>query len=324
MPQRRALLGALALAPLALPTMLRRARAQSAPASTQPQAPGFYRFKVGSFTATTIHDGFGTRPVDGLILNKPLSEVQDVLRAAFLPTDTLRIPFTVTFIDTGRDLIAFDTGNGVTQIPTAGKLWDNMALAGLDPARVTHVIMSHFHGDHIGGLLDASGSAKYPQAAIFVPETEWRFWTDASNETRSPELQRGTFANTVRRFAPYKDRVQPLADGAEAVPGIRAVAAYGHTPGHTAYHITDGPAEMMYLADTTNRPSPLAEHPDYHPLFDFDADMAEASRRRMFDRVATDRIAVTGYHFPFPAYGHMERTQAGYHFTPAEWSSIPS
>lgn len=323
MPNRRALL----IGVLALPAVLRHPRAQPAPATAPapaPANPAFYRFKVGSYTATTVHDGFATRPVEGLILNKPLPEVQAALRAAFLPTDILVVPFTVTFIDTGRHLVAFDTGNGPNPNPNSGKLWENMAAANIDPARVTHVVMSHFHGDHIGGLIEPSGAPKYPQAAIIVPETEWRFWTDAANETRTPEYQRGTFANTARRFAPYKDRVQVLADGAEAVPGIRAVAAYGHTPGHTAYHVADGPAEMIYLADTTNRPAPLAEHPDFHPVFDFDADMAEASRRRMFDRVATDRVAVTGYHFPFPAYGHMDRTQSGYHFVPAEWSSIPS
>lgn len=321
MSSRRTLL----LGALAAPVLIRAAHAQSAPAAPSApaaQPPGFYRFKVGSFTAITVHDGFGTRPVEGLIVNKPVAEVQAALRADFLPTDTLVVPYTVTFVDTGRHLVAFDTGNGPNSNPNSGKLWDNMAAAGIDPARVTHVVMSHFHGDHIGGLIEPSGAAKYPQAAIIVPETEWRFWTDASNETRSPEYQRGTFANTARRFAPYKDRVQTLADGAEAVPGIRAVAAYGHTPGHTAYHIADGANEMIYLADTTNRPAPLAEHPDFHPVFDFDADMAEATRRRMFDRVATDRIAVTGYHFPFPAYGHMDRTQAGYRFIPAEWSSV--
>lgn len=322
--RRSLLLGAMALPGLALSGTLRGARGQTAAAPVASQAPGFYRFKVGSFTATTVHDGFATRPVEGFVLNRPLQEVQAALRADYLPTDTLSIPFTVTFVDTGRHLVVFDTGNGVTQVPTAGKLWENMAAAGLDAARVTHVVMSHFHGDHIGGLIDAQAAAKYPNAEIVVPETEWRWWTDAANETRSPEYQRGTFANTARRFAPNKDRVRVLAGEGEAVPGIRAIPAYGHTPGHTAFVVADGASQMIYLADCTNRPSPLAEHPEFHPVFDFDADAAEASRRRMFDRVTADRTAVTGYHFPFPAYGHMDRTASGYRFVPAEWSSVPA
>lgn len=323
MPARRTvLLGALA-APLAAPILLHRACAQPAPAAPSDQAPGFYRFKVGNLNATTVHDGFGTRPLEGFVVNKPLPEVQAAFRDAFLPTDAVRLPYTVTFIDTGRNLVVFDSGNGATTVPTSGKLWENMAAAGLDAARVTHVVMSHFHGDHIGGLLDAEGGAKYPNAEIVVPEVEWRFWTDAGNETRSPPGQKPNFANTAKRFAPYKDRVRPVADGAEALPGIRAVAAYGHTPGHTCYHVADGSAELMFVADCTNRPVPLADHPDFHIVFDFDGDMAEAARRAIYDRVATDRIAITGYHFPFPAYGHMERTASGYHFVPVEWSAIP-
>ena len=317
MPDRRTLL----LGALAAPMLAGRARAQPAPPVTTTQAPGFYRFKVGGFTATTVHDGFASRPVEGLVVNKPLPEVQAAFRDAFLPTDTIRIPFTVTFIDTGRDLIAFDSGNGAVAVPTMGKLWGNMAAAGLDPDRVTHVVMSHFHGDHIGGLLDAAGAAKYRNAEVVVPEVEWRFWNDAGNEARSPAGQKANFANTAKRFAPYKDKVRVVAEGAEVLPGVQAVAAYGHTPGHTCYHIADGGAEMMFVADCTNRPVPLADHPDYHISYDFDGDLAEVARRRIYDRVSADRMAVTGYHFPFPAYGHMETTAAGYHFVPVEWSS---
>ena len=309
---------------LATPTLLRRAQAQgAAPAAATAQAPGFYRFKLGSFTVTMAHEGFVTRPVEGFVVNKPLAEVQQSLRDNFLPTDTLPIPFTVTVVDTGRALVVFDTGFGPGVVPTASSFFSNLRASGLDPARVTHVVVSHFHGDHITGLADNAGAALFPNAEIVVPETEWKFWTDASNEARSPAFQKQQFPNVAKRFAPYQaqNRIRQIADGAEAVPGIRAVAAYGHTPGHTAYHIADGNAQMMYVADATNRPVPLALHPDFQIVFDFDPTMAEATRRRIYDRVSADRLLITGFHFPFPATGHMLREAGGYRFIPSDWSS---
>ncbi len=282
--QRRATL----LAALATPTLIRAAAAQPAPAGEAPaaQAPGFYRFKVGSFTVTTVHDGFFRRPVEGFVRNAPLADVQRVLSEAFLPTDQIAIPFTVTFVDTGRQLVVFDSGNGITPAgATNGRMIANMAAAGIDPARVNVVAVSHFHGDHINGLLGANSARAFPNAEIVVPETEWRFWTDPGNQTRSPEGQRANFANTERRFAPYQGKIRQLAEGGEVVPGIRSVPAYGHTPGHTCYHVSDGSAEMMFVADTTNRPELLARRPDFQIIFDFDPEMAVTARRRIYDRV---------------------------------------
>ncbi len=323
-PNRRlALLGLPALLPA--PALLRSAAAQTAPAAPAApatQAPGFYRFKVGGFTVTTVHDGFRAVPLQGFVRNAPLEEVQKVLAESFLPTDTLRIPFTVTFVETPRGLVMFDSGNGVTPPgATVGRLAENMRAAGLDPARVSTVIISHFHGDHISGLTNADNAATFPNAEVVVPAVEWAWWTDTANEARTPEGQRPTFANTARRFGPYQGKIRQITDGAEVVPGIRAIAAHGHTPGHTVYHLADGSEQMMFVADTTNRPELVARRPDFHIVFDFDAQMAEATRRRIYDRAATDRIRITGYHFPFPANGYLANDGNGYRFVPADWSS---
>lgn len=315
-------LGGIATA-LAAPALPRGAFAQPAAAQAPAgQAPGFYRFKVGGFTVTTVHDGFAQRPVQGFVRNAPLEEVQKVLAESFMPTDTIRIPFTVTFVDTGSKLVVFDSGNGVTPAgATQGRMIANMAAAGIDPAKVELVVMSHFHGDHVNGLLNAADAAAFPNAEVVVPAVEWAWWSDTGNESRSPEGQRSNFANSARRFAPYQGKIRQVADGAEVIPGIRAVAAYGHTPGHTCYLIADGDAQAMFVADTTNRPELLARRPDFHIIFDFDPAMAEASRRRIYDRVAADRIRITGYHFPFPANGYLAKDGAGYRFVPADWSS---
>ncbi|MBL6080196.1 MBL fold metallo-hydrolase [Belnapia sp. T18] len=324
---RRLALGGLA-AGLAAPALLRGAAAQTAPAAPAPaaapvsQAPGFYRFKVGGFTITTVHDGFFVRPLEGFIRNAPLAEVQKVLAESFLPTDSFRIPFTVTFLDTGSRLVVFDSGNGVLPATaTQGKMIQNMAAAGIDPAKVDLVVMSHFHGDHVNGLLNGAGAAAFPNAEVVVPAAEWAWWSDTGNETRSPEGQRGNFANSARRFAPYQGKIRQVAAGVEVIPGIQAVAAHGHTPGHTCYLIADGNAQAMFVADTSNRPELLARRPEFHAVFDFDAQMAEAARRRIYDQVVADRIRITGYHFPFPANGYLAKDGGGYRFIPADWSS---
>lgn len=316
--RRRGILAATSL--LFSPSLIKAPNAQTAPAP-QVQTPGFHRFKVGSFTVTTVHDGFVARPLEGFVRNAPLAEVQGVLRDAFLPTDRMVIPYTVTFLDTGRDLIVFDSGNGVTPAgATIGRMIANMQAAGIDPTKVTRVVMSHFHGDHVNGLLNAEGAAAFPNAEVIVPEAEIAWWGDATNETRSPEGQRANFANSARRLAPYAARLRRIGPDAEVVPGVRSVAAYGHTPGHTCYHIADGADQMMFVADTTNRPELLARRPEFHIIFDFDAVAAEATRRRIYDRVATDRIRITGYHFPFPANGFLAKEGSGYRFVAADWS----
>jgi glyoxylase-like metal-dependent hydrolase (beta-lactamase superfamily II) len=222
-------------------------------------------------------------------------------------------------VDTGRHLVALDTGTAGMN-PSSRLLPGNMRAAGIDPTKVTHVVISHFHGDHINGLLTGA-DATYPNAEVVVPAGEWSFWNDESNATRSPERQRGNFANTKRRFAPYQGKVRQVQDGAEAVPGIRSVVAAGHTPGHSCYHIADGTAQAMFLGDLTNRPELFVHRPNWHVLFDFDAEMAEAGRRRILDRVATERMTVMGYHYPFPANGHIARDGQGYRFHLADWQS---
>ena len=315
---------ALPAAAQALPAAAQTAAAPAAAAPTA-QAPGFYRFKVGGWTITTVHDGFNRFPVASYITNAPADAVRALMAESLMTGDTIMVPFTITFAQKGDTFVVFDAGNGVTA-PTAtnGRMIANMAAAGISPAAITHVIHSHFHGDHIGGLLNAENGRAFPNAEIIVPATEWAWWTEAANETRSPERQRPSFANTARRFAPYQGRVRQITAG-EVIPGITAIDAFGHTPGQTIYRVSDGADQMMFLADVLNRPEIMMRRPGWHFLGDFDADTAVTTRRRVLDMVAADRVRVTGYHYVFPANGYVARhgagADAGYAFVPAEWSS---
>lgn len=320
MDRRTALLGAAAA--LATPALLRAAPAAAQGTSALPQAPGFFRQRLGGFTLTMLHDGSRTVPLQGFVRNAPLEEVQRTLAESFLPTDALRITFTAPVVDTGRHLVLLDTGNGAQQgASTVGKVAENMRAAGLDAARITTVVLTHFHPDHINGLTTADGAAAFPNAELVVSEAEWRFWTDEAAASRAPEGMRPLFANVQARFRPYQGKVRQLGADAEVVPGIRLLAAHGHTPGHSIVHVADGPEQLMYVADVTNRPELLARRPDFQIVFDMDGNAAEATRRRVFDRIAAERMRVAGFHFPFPATGFMAKEGNGYRFVPADWAA---
>lgn len=331
---RRSLLtaaGALVMAPAILRLGLGDALAQTpapgaAPSAgaggTATQAPGFYRFRVGSRVVTVVHDGFGRRPnpTQGFIRNADSAAVEAALRGAFLPTQHLDIPYTVTVLETPSGLVLFDTGTGGQLGATAGSIPANLRAAGLAPEQVTLIVMTHFHADHISGLTDAEGRPAFPNAEVVVPEPEWAFWTDEGQASRAPEAMRGAFAAVRRRFTPYQAKLRRIAPGAEVVPGIRSIATHGHTPGHTSYLIADGNDQVMVLGDITNRPELNLAHPGWHLVFDMDAEVAEATRRRVFDQVATDRLRCIGYHFPFPANGYVVKEGEGYRFVPAIWT----
>jgi glyoxylase-like metal-dependent hydrolase (beta-lactamase superfamily II) len=304
------------------------AAAQTAPEANQVphiQAPGFYRFKVGDFTVTTVHDGFVLRanPLEGLVTNAPAAEVRSVLEGAALPVQGLMNPYIVTFVDTGRGLVAFDAGTGAGQMaPGTGLLPRNMAAAGLKPEDVTLVAISHFHGDHITGLTTRENQPFFANAEIAVPSAEWAWWSDTSNEARSPQFQRGNFANTARRFAPLRSRMRMFEAEAEVAPGIRAIATPGHTPGHCSFHIASGRDQFFVTADAAGRPELFLRQPGWHSIFDFDGPLAVESRRRLFGRIAAERARMAAYHFPFPGTGYILEETGGFRFVPADWTSI--
>jgi glyoxylase-like metal-dependent hydrolase (beta-lactamase superfamily II) len=322
--RRHALTGAAALAatPL-LPSMPVRAAAPVA----DKQAPSFYRYKVGDIQVTVVSDGKNVFKLeDSFVTNAKKDEVNAALVKAFLPPDMITIYFAPLVINTGGKLVVLDTGNGpvanVNSKGANGLFAANMAAAGLDPKAVDMVVISHFHGDHVNGLLTADGTPAFPNAEVLVPATEWKFWMDDGEMSRAPAgRMQGLFKNNRNIFeAALKKKVTPYEWGKEVAPGMLAVETPGHTPGHTSYVLSSGSGKVFIQSDVTNSPSLFAANPGWQAFFDQDGDMAEKTRRRVYDMVVAEKLQVQGFHYPFPGLGNVEKDGSGYRVVPALWN----
>jgi glyoxylase-like metal-dependent hydrolase (beta-lactamase superfamily II) len=311
----------LLLAGLGLTALSGRSEPAAAAApSAGTQVPGIYRYRIGTFELTAIYDGIWYRPItDKFIRNAPFAEVESALAAAFMPTDKLATPFTTLIVNTGKRLVLIDTGTGGQIAASAGVLRDNFLAAGIDPKAIDLIVISHFHPDHINGIKDKDNELVFANAEIMVPEAEWNFWMDDTNMTRGPADLRLTFRNQRRIFSDIARNVSRFAADAEVASGIVALPAPGHTPGHTVFAIHSGDQSLLVLGDSAQHPAVFARHPDWQAAFDIDGDVAVATRKKLFDRAAADRMLVTGYHFPFPACGHLIKTASGYEHVPVEW-----
>jgi glyoxylase-like metal-dependent hydrolase (beta-lactamase superfamily II) len=288
----------------------------AAPLATT-QAPGFYRYKAEDIQITAINDGFFRRPLEGFIRNAELPAVQKVMADAGQPTDAVPIPFTTLVVNDGKKLTLIDTGNGNSGAPTSGTWMANFRAAGFTPEQVDTVVISHFHGDHINGLRLKEGTAVFANAEIMVPGPEWAFWMDEARAAAAPDGMKPAFANVRRVFDPVKSAVKQYNPGTEVVAGVNSVAAFGHTPGHSAFVIG---GKLLALSDTTNHPTLFVANPSWQAVFDMDGAAAEASRRKMLDMAVADKLQVAFYHAPFPATGTIAKDGAGYRLLPAQWT----
>lgn len=227
------------------------------------------------------------------------------------------MPLTPFVVIAGGRKLLIDAGLGEFGGPNAGKLLENLRAAGVPASDIDTVLISHFHGDHINGLRNKAGELAFAKAKVMVPAAEYAFWMDDAKMAAAPAGQKGAFENARRTFSAMgPDMLVQFAAGAEVVPGIRSVAAYGHTPGHTLFEVTSAGQSFFYLADLTNVPSLFARNPDWAVSFDMDAEAARKVRREVFARVTSNKSLVGGFHFPFPAFGRMTATGNGYTFEP--------
>jgi len=297
--------------------LLPSALAQASDASPlNPKGLKFHKFKVGDAEVFTIFDGSASREhAPGFVKNASVDEIKASLKSAGMPDDKVPNSFTVTIVRMGDRTVMFDSGNGAGRSPQVGLLRENMKAAGLDPARLTAIVVTHFHPDHIFGLYGKDDQPLYGETEIVVPEAEYKYWTDPAVIETLPEARRGIARRVQASFPKWKS-IRQIADGAEAVPGIRAIATPGHTTGHTSYRVTSGSGSLLVLGDLTSIPPVNLRNPGWHVAFDQDADLAEATRRRVFDEVVASKSICTGYHWGMPGAGTIAKDGKGYVLVP--------
>lgn len=290
------------------------------------QAPGFYRYKVGDFEVSVIADGAMTFPVEGFVTNVTAEQVKAALTAGFLGTEGLSVPFTPVVVNTGAKLVLIDTGLGDAAFERSkgkvGQLATNLKAAGIDRSNIDAVVISHFHIDHVDGLLTADSKPAFPNAEIFVPAAEWKYWTDDGEMSRAPKGRiEGLFKNTRRIFGALGGKVTPYEAGKEVLAGLTAVATPGHSVGHSSFVLSSGKSSVFIQGDVAHIPVLFVENPGWHAAIDQDPVMAEATRRKVYDMLVAEKMLVQGFHYPFPALAHVERTANGYREILVPWNT---
>jgi glyoxylase-like metal-dependent hydrolase (beta-lactamase superfamily II) len=325
---RRSLLTGAAVASAAtVLTPLANAPAVAAAPPVGKQAPGWYRYKVGTHEITVVTDGVNRfRFPDGFVANKNRDEVNVGLSSLYmgLEKDQVAIPYSPIAVNTGSKLVVIDTGTSEANFErskgAAGQFHSNLKAAGIDANQVDIVIISHFHGDHINGLLGTDNKSKFPNAEILVPAAEWKyFMDDGEMGKQTSDRMKGVFAGARRVFDALGRKVTPYEPNKEVAPGITSVATYGHTPGHMSFVVASGNSKVFVQSDLTNIPL-FVRNPGWHLMFDQDAQMAEATRRKTYDMISSDKMMVQGFHYPFPALAYIEKSGSGYREIPAPWN----
>jgi len=297
-------------------------KATPARAQTAATATGVYRYKVGDYEIIQLMDGARTFPVpDNFVANASKDQAIKAAADAYMPEGKVTIPFSPMIVNTGSKLIAIDTGNGLAAHGATkgavGQAQLNMRAAGIDPARIDIVIISHFHGDHIGGLKTAEGSPAFPNAEIKVPAVEQAFWSDDANASKANGFNKAFFPTAKKMMDGLG--VTPYDADKEIAPGITSIATPGHTPGHMSFVVASGTRKILVQTDVTNIPSLFLRNPDWHVAFDNEPLVAQSTRHKFYDMAAAEKAVVVGYHFPYPCVGHVERDGAGYRLVPVAW-----
>jgi glyoxylase-like metal-dependent hydrolase (beta-lactamase superfamily II) len=288
------------------------------PASAQTPATGtsgVFRHTVGDVEVIQILEGIrAIKMPDGFITNLSKEQTLDAFNAAYMPEGVFRNPYCPSVVKIGGKTIVIDTGNGIGALAaTKGELGHhraNLQAAGIDVKSVDIVLISHFHGDHIGGLKNPDGTPAFPNAEIKVPAVEQAYWTDEGNVAKTPNSNKGNFANVKKVFEGLK--TTPYDAGKEVVPGITAIATPGHTPGHISFVVSSGSKRVLVQGDVALAPEVFVKHPDYQIVFDVQGDVAVATRKKVYDMALAEKLPIIGYHFPFGSLNYVEKTGSGY------------
>ena len=280
------------------------------------QAQYFYRFNVGDAEVTVVSDGqLGLGDPKGTFTGVGDDELRKMLGDNFLPTNNVVLEQNSPVVNLGDKLVLFDTGMGSTQGfgPATGRQQKSLKEAGIRPEDIDAVVFSHGHIDHVGGVVDDNNKLLFPNAQYYIAQSDLEYWTDY--EKAGPQLK--AFVDQARKnLLPVRDRIVFYKDDQEFLPGVHALAAPGHTVGHTIFMISSGGKQFCYTADLTHHPILLMEKPRMQFAYDTDPKQAAESRVKMLDMLAANKIPVLAYHYPWPGIGHVAKTAEGFHYVP--------
>ena len=283
------------------------------------QIPGVFRYKVGSLEITALLDGY-LDIEHNMFPAADAAETARLLGRSLLPNAPIRTPVNAFLVNSSSRTVLIDTGTAKVMGPTLGDLPANLKVAGVDPAAIDAVLLTHLHPDHSNGLITADGQPQFPNAEIIIPQAEVDFWLDEAVMSRAPADAQPFFKMAQSATKPYTNRIRRISGNADIFPGITPVAQPGHTPGHTGYIVSSGSDSLWIWGDIVHAMVLQIAHPDWAIAFDVDPSQATATRKSAFDRAAADRIAVVGAHIPFPGHGRIVRDGGQYGFVPTPWS----
>ena len=291
---------------------------RSSPAIPARQVPGVYHLRIGDIVVTALSDGY----VDATyaVMRIPEKEAEEILAHDFRRAPP-RIAVNCFAVYSKGRLALIETGSGTSMGPTVGWLPQSLAAAGIDPAQIESVLLTHVHPDHSNGLVGDGGEIHFPNAELRVHENEVTHWHDDARMAQANERQRVRYFEGARRqLAPYRKQLHTFRQGGEVFPGITAVPIPGHTPGHTAFRIESGGEALLIWGDTVHAPEIQVARPDVTMEFDTDPPAAAAMRRRVFDMAVADKLLIGGMHMHFPGFGRMARRGDSYVLVSEPWA----
>lgn len=281
------------------------------------QVPYYYRFRLGQAEVTVVSDGpLPLGDPGSSFLGLPKEQVYGLLETNFLAKDNVVLEQNIPIVNFGDRLVMFDTGMGFSKAfgPTTGRLLKSMQEAGIDPASIDAIVCSHAHIDHTGGICSAEGKPNFPNAQIYISQVDHDYWLDDAR-LGTPFKAFGDHARANLR--PVRDRIVFFKDGQEFLPGITAISAPGHSPGHTIFNVSSGGKSFVFLGDLTHHPILLTENPRVEFAYDWDPKMSVQSRVKLLTMLAEQKTPVMSYHFAWPGFGNLAKAGDGFRYYPA-------